>query len=206
MNPTLKALLEGLGLKEDATQEQATTALAALKATTAKPPKAVLTALALGEAATEADMTNAIAALRAKPATGEPDPTKYVGMDKFNELNAQVVALNTASAGREVDELIAQAKAEGKLMPAAEEVWRKVGKTDMAALRAMVEKTPANPALAGQTQTNGQGPAGGGGGDELDTVTLTVAANKYMAEQQALGNLVTSAQAVNHVIQTSKKG
>lgn len=205
MNPILLALLTGLGLTESATQEQATTALANLKAQAAKPPKAVLTALNLAETATEADATTAIASLRAKSAQTEPDPTKWVSLDKFNELNTQVAALKASATDRDVDALIAQAKAEGKLMPAAEEVWRNVGKADIAQLRALIDKTPGNPALAGKTQTDGRGPAEGDGA-AMDARQLQAAANKYMAEQESQGNLVTSAEAVNHVLATSKKG
>jgi phage I-like protein len=178
MNAILKALLEGLGLPAtDATTEaQATAALTSLK-TARSDLTALLKSLGVAETTEATAACTAIAALRAKAdkagqGGGEPDPTKWVSLDKFNELNTQVAQLRASSTGREVDELIAQAKNEGKLMPAAEEVWRNVGKADIAQLRALIEKTPANPALAGQQQTDGKAPAGGD--DKLNETELAI--------------------------------
>lgn len=145
MSPLLLALLKSLGLAETATEAEATTAVAALKARAEKAD----------------ELTTEVATLKAKPATSEPDPTKYVSLDKFNELNTEVATLRAAGVGREVDALIDQAKAEGKLVPAAEVVWRTVGTTDIAKLRALVTATPPNPVLAGKHQTQERKPEGG---------------------------------------------
>lgn len=206
MNPVLKALLKALGLPDDATEVQATAALSALQ-TARSDLTALLKSLGVAETADAAAATTAVAALRAKAdtnGTGEPDPTKYVSLDKFNQLNTEVAALRASGVNREVDELIAQAITDGKCAGVVADVWRDVGKKDVAQLRALVKSTPANPALAGRTQTDGKGPEGGG--EELDANALAAGANKYMAEQQALGNLVTSADAVKHVINAGKKG
>jgi len=161
MNPILKALLEGLGLPatEATTEAQATAALNALK--TAKSDlTTLLKSLGVAETTDVATATTAIATLRSKAqATGEPDPTKWVSLEKFNQLNAEVVALKAKDTDREVNELIEKATAEGKCTPVVAEVWRNVGKADIAQLRALIDKTPANPALAGKTQTNGKPPA-----------------------------------------------
>lgn len=143
MNPVLKALLESLGLNvsEDTTKEQAVAAVAALK--------------------TKADKADElgiqIAALKANP--GEPDPTKWVSLEKFTQLHNEVAALSAKHATSEVDQLIAQAVAEGKCTPAVEDVWRNVGKKDVAMLKSLIDKTPANPALAGQMQSQQSGGA-----------------------------------------------
>lgn len=210
MNPVLKALLKALGLPDDATEVQATAALTALQ-TARSDLTALLKSLGVAETTDATTATTAVAALRAKAdkadtnGAGEPDPTKYVSLDKFNQLNTEVAALRASGVSREVDELIAQATNDGKCAGVVADVWRDVGKKDVAQLRALIKSTPVNPALAGRTQTDGKGPAGGGG-EELDANTLAADANKYMAEQQALGNLVTSAEAVKHVINTGKKG
>lgn len=200
MNPILKALLAGLGLAEAATETEATAALSALK-TKAAQVEPLTTEVALLKSKVNTSETE-VAALRAKGGT-DPDPTRWVSMEKFNELNTQVVALNATTRNREVDELIQRAKDEGKLMPAAEEVWRNVGKTDIAQLRAMVEKTPANPALAGRQQSGGANP-GNDTDPEVDPSAIAVAANKYVSEQAALGVHVSSADAVNHVMKQRK--
>lgn len=204
MNPVLKALLKALNLADDATEAQATTALASLQQARSDLT-ALLKSLGVTETADAATASTAVASLRAKAdkAGGEPDPSKWVSLDKFNELNTQVAALRAVGVNREVDELIAKAKADGKLMPAAEEVWRNVGKADIAQLRALIDKTPANPALAGHSQTSGHNPQGGD--VDTDPTALAQAANKYASEQAALGFHVSSGDAVNHVLKQQQK-
>lgn len=143
MNEVLKALLESLGLNVSAetTKEQATAAVAALKA---KADKA-------DELGTE------VALLKAKPGAGEPDPTKWVSLDSFTKLNEQVVLLSAKHTSGEVDKMIADAVAAGKCTPVVEEVWRNVGNKDVAMLKSLIDKTPANPALAGQQQSQANG-------------------------------------------------
>ena len=146
MNEVLKALLESLGLNvsEATTKEQAVAAVAALKAK-----------------ADQADQLGTeVAALKAKPTEGAPDPTKWVSLDKFNELHTQVAALSATQHSNQVETLLAEAVAQGKCPPVVESVWRDVGKKDIAALKALIDKTPANPALAGQKQTAQAGTGG----------------------------------------------
>jgi phage I-like protein len=166
MNPVLKALLKALGLADDATEQQATAALASLQQARSDLT-AMLKSLGVTETTDAATATTAIAALRAKAdkagsGATEPDPTKWVSLEKFNELNTEVAALKASGVHREVDELIAQATADGKCAGVVADVWRDVGKKDIAQLRALIDKTPANPALAGQRQTDKSKPADGG--------------------------------------------
>lgn len=173
MNEVLKALLKALGLAETeaTTAEQAVSAVTALKA--AAMPADLVKALGLAETATPADMVTAVTALKAsadKVATlttevatlkasgagGNPDPTKFVSLESFTQLNTEVAALRAANVSSEVDKLIEQARAEGKCSPVVEGVWRDIGKVDIAKLKALIKDTPANPALAGQTQTSGK--------------------------------------------------
>jgi phage I-like protein len=172
MNPLLAKLLAALNLPAtDATTEaQALGAVATLKAAV---PESVTKVLGLPATAAESDLVTALAALKAgadkaaelttevatlKAANpgGNPDPTKFVALDKFTELNNEVAALKAAGVERTVDELITEARLAGKCSPVVEEVWRGIGKVDVAQLKALIEKTPANPALAGLSQTNGK--------------------------------------------------
>lgn len=190
MNPILKALLAGLGLAEAATETEATAALSALK-TKAAQVEPLTTEVASLKTKVSTSETE-VAALRAKGGA-EPDPTKWVSLDKFNTLQVEVASLKAQDNGRQVDDLIAQAKADGKLVPAAEEVWRNVGKADIAQLKALIEKTPANPALAGKSQTNGTKPNGEQTG-ELDAAALAVcAATGLTPEQFKAGAAVAAA-------------
>lgn len=196
MNPILKALLEALGLPatDATTQEQATAALASLKAARSDLT-ALLKSLGVAETTDAATATTAIAALRSKAdkaGTGasEPDPTKWVSLDKFNELNTEVAALKASGVNREVDELIAQATADGKCAGVVADVWRAVGKKDIAQLRALIDKTPANPALAGQRQSDKTKPADGGdalSADEIAVCTATgVSREDFLKQRKAL--------------------
>jgi phage I-like protein len=168
MNEVLKALLKALGLPEtDATTaEQAVSAVANLKGATADLRKAAgvadsataeeaVTAVAglKGEAGKVAGLTTQVATLKA--GGGNPDPTKFVSLDSFNELNAEVAALRASGVATEVDKLIEQARTEGKCSPVVEKVWRDIGKADIGQLKALIKETPANPALAGKSQTEG---------------------------------------------------
>ncbi|MDO8776208.1 MAG: phage protease [Burkholderiaceae bacterium] len=176
MNEVLKALLKALGLPvtEATTAEQAVTAVSALKAAalpadlvkalglaeTATPAEAVTAAAALkANADKAAGLTTEVAALKASGAGSNPDPTKFVSLESFNALNGEVAALRAAGVATEVDKLIDQARAEGKCSPVVEKVWRDIGKVDVAQLKALIKDTPANPALAGQTQTGGKAAA-----------------------------------------------
>jgi phage I-like protein len=168
MNPLLAKLLAALNLPatEATTEAQALGAVAALKAAV---PAAVTKLLGLADKATEAEVTTAVTALKASAdkaaelttqvatlkaaAPGEPDPTKYVALDKFTELNNEVATLKAAGVDRTVDELITEARLAGKCSPVVEGVWRDIGKVDVAKLKALIDKTPANPALAGLNQT-----------------------------------------------------
>lgn len=140
MNEVLKALLKALGLPETeaTTADQATTAVAALKASADKA----------------AGLTTEIAAL--KSATGNPDPAKWVALEKFTELSTQVASLSASNVDRQVEELLTTARAEGKCPPVVEAVWRDVGKNNIAQLKALIAGTPGNLALAGLSQTAGK--------------------------------------------------
>lgn len=176
MNPVLKALLKALGLADDATEAQATAALTSLQAARSDLT-ALLKSLGVAETTDVATATTAVAALRTKVAqaaqAGEPDPTKWVSLDRFNELNGEVAKLKAAGVDRQVDELIAQAVADGKCAGVVADVWRDVGKKDVAHLRALIEKTPANPALAGQLQSAKTRPADGAS-DALSDAEIAV--------------------------------
>lgn len=195
MSELLKALLKQLGLAESATQEQAVAALSAIQAKANNADTLGTEVAALKTKVTQAETE--VAALKAKPAgtsgSGEPDPTKWVGMDKFNALNAEVVALKAGQTGAEVEALLTQAQAEGKCAGVVVDVWRDLGKKDVAALKALVEKTPANPALAGKSQTNGGGNQQQQKSGELDATALAVCSSLGLTPEQFKAGAVVAA-------------
>ena len=140
MNEMLKRLLAALGLQETATEAEALSAVAALK-------------------------TN-VAALTAQVAT--PDPAKFVPMATLTALQGEnaglaskVAALQAELDGGKVNALIDQGKADGKIPPAMEDWARDLGKKDLAALSAYLDKAPSV-IKPGTTQTGGK--SGGGEG------------------------------------------
>ncbi len=134
MNELLKKLLAALGLPEDASEEQA---LAALKALTDKPAVAATTAT-----------------------TTAPDPAQYVPVAVVQELQTNLAALSASVHSRAVDDVIAPALGDGRLLP-AEEAWaRDTAKTPagLASLTSLLKVRQPIAALA-STQTKGQPPA-----------------------------------------------
>lgn len=88
-----------------------------------------------------------------------PDPAKFVPIAVADALRGQVAALSVKVQTGDLDKVIADALAIGKLLP-QEEAWaRGWGVKDFAALSANLAARPALPALAG-TQTAGVSPAG----------------------------------------------
>ena len=151
MNELLKKLLAALGLPEDASEEQA---LSAIKALTDKPAVAATTAT--------------------------PDPAQYVPVAVVQELQTNLAALSASVHSRAVDDVIAPALGDGRLLP-AEEAWaRDTAKTPagLASLTSLLKVRQPIAALA-STQTKGQPPAAAAGATDTHGLTadeLAVAA------------------------------
>lgn len=138
---------------------------------------------------------DAIAAL--KTATDHPDPAKFVSIDVMKSLQSEVTVLKAEKIDREVDDVIEVALSEGKLLPAQEDWARKLGKENLESLKQYLAAAQPIAALT-KTQTGGKAPDSA----ELDlndANAIAAAANKYVAEQAALGITVTASQAVAHV-------
>ena len=139
-----KKILELLGLKPDASEDEAVAALTALKSR--------VTTL-------EADLAEKDQAMAAASA---PDPAQFVPVETVTEMQAQIAALTAQvrdsealAREREVNDLVDAALAEGKLVPALDTWARNVGKKDLAVLTAYLESAPAVAALTG-SQTQGK--------------------------------------------------
>lgn len=150
MNETLKKLLATLGLPGDSLEADALSAVAALKAT------------ADGAA-------GQIAALKAQA----PDPAKFVPVQAVQDLQTQIAALSAAINKGEADKVIEAALDDGRLNPALKAWAEDLGKTDIAALKAYVEKAPAIAALKGM-QTTAQDRGGDTGSQGQSDAELAV--------------------------------
>lgn len=154
-----------------------------------QPMKALALLLGLNEDASEAEINAAVVALKAKTATLEtenvalktetaalktqtPDPAKFVPVETVTQLQTQVATLTTRLNDTELEDVVQAALSSGKLLPAMESWARDLGKSDLAALKAYVEKSLAIVALNGN-QTNGRGPNDRADG-ELSATDLAV--------------------------------
>ncbi|MFT4190846.1 MAG: phage protease [Comamonas sp.] len=183
VNPLLKALLASLGLPESTPEEAATAALTALgplpalKARADAAPKA----LGLADDATAEAVTAACSALRtAAAATAAttattPDPAQYVPISVVQDLQTNVATLTAKQQQRDIDDLVAPALADGRLLP-AQEVWaRDLGQSNIAALSSYLATAQPIAALTG-SQTGGRAPVQTKDANGLTPDELAVAA------------------------------
>lgn len=141
-------LIALLGLAADATDEQINTALAALKAR-ADLVDDVRRALGVTE---DGSISGAITALKA---TAAPDLSQYVPRAMYDETRAQLVALMASGETAEIDRLIEEGLADGRIAGKATADWLRG--QGLAALKAYLKDAPAVAALTG-TQTGGKAP------------------------------------------------
>lgn len=151
----LEKLLAALGLSATASEAEALSALVSLKA----------------QADTAAAKTSEIAALRSQA----PDPAQFVAVATMQAVQSENVALKTQLNQIEVDKVVNAALSAGQLLPAQKEWAADLGKSNLAALKAYVEKTPANPALAAM-QSEGK-ELGGEGVAALSAAQLAICKN-----------------------------
>ncbi len=167
MDPELKKLLAALGVNVDdgqqPTDEQMKTAMAALSALKSKADGA--------DAAKQE-----LATLKAQ-GTGEVDLSQYVPAETYQAAVVELAALKANGNEKGIEQLIADAKAEGKVMAAEESYLTDFGKQQgVAALKGMLEARPAVAALKGQ-QTNDTTPPKKeeqGGDEELSAEDMAV--------------------------------
>lgn len=162
----------------------------------------LLASLGLAKETAEADVVAAVVALKAKADQVEglsakvaalssqaPDPAKFVAVETMAALQGQVAALSSQINGDKVTQMVEAALTAGKLLPAQKEWALDLGKSNLAALTAYVEKTPAIAALAG-LQTDGKdlgkGATAALTADELKVATqLGLTAEQFAAGKQA---------------------
>lgn len=168
----LEKLLAAIGLPATTTDDAAVAACTAFKA----QADAARAALQLDGAATADTVTAACTSLRTAAASAVPDPVKFVPVSVVEELKTSIAALTAQHTERVVQDLIAPALADGRLLP-AQEVWaRDLGKTNVAALTQYLKVAQPIAALTA-TQTGGKQPAQpGDGAHGLTKDELAVAA------------------------------
>lgn len=186
----LAALIAGLGLPADATQDKALATVAALKVTAdaaqTRPvvPVALATALAL---APNADEATAVAALNAQL---QQSATLISGLQQqVTTLSTSLQQARQADAKGELDALMAACLADGRVVPATEALWRDLGTKDLAQCKVLLAAQPPT-VTPGASQTQGKPPTGaaaGAGGaalkvDMLSDQALETARNLGISE------------------------
>jgi phage I-like protein len=136
----ISQLKKSLGLADNATDEEVTQAVAALKA----------------KADSADGKDTEIAALKA----AAPDPAKYAPVAALTAMQTELAALKAKDVDRDVNDLIQPALADGRLLPAQEQWARDLGKSNIAALKSFIETAQPIPALAGM-QSGGKDPVAG---------------------------------------------
>lgn len=169
MNPILKALLAALGLAEDATQEKAVAAVAALKAgadaatavtAAIKPLRA---AVKLGDDADVATIATAAVKAIGEKATGAVDPNAFVPRAEFERVQTSLAALQKDRGEEKAIDAVDAAIAAGKLAPASKEWAITYASQDLAGFKKFVEGAPV--IVKPGSQLPGGKP--GAGGDDL---------------------------------------
>lgn len=156
----MKDLLKLLGLKEDATEAEAITAV-----------KGLQTKITEGEQAIAAAKTQA------------PDPAKFVSIETHTKLAGDFTALKTDLETRDLNAAIAGAIDEGRLPPGEEQWAREFAKQHgLVALKASLEKRPVIAALK-RTQTDGKRPEHDNNG-ELTDEQIAVCRSMGLSEEE----------------------
>jgi phage I-like protein len=158
---TREQLISLLGLAADATDKQIEEGMAALKAK-----------------AESADALAAdVAALKAQQ-PAKPDMSQYVPKAVHDETRSQLAALKGAGETAEVERLIEEGVADGRIAGKATADWLRT--QGLAALKAHLEDAPTIAALKG-SQTQGKKPDDGKADDELSEEELAVCKSMGMS-------------------------
>jgi len=118
--------------------------------------KTLLAALGLAETASEAEALAALNAIKAKHDTSiatlksqAPDPAAYVDVATFSAVQGELASLKASAHTAEVEALMAEGLADGRILPAADAWARGLGAKDVASLRAYLDTAPKVAALQG---------------------------------------------------------
>lgn len=158
-------LIKALELEEDTAEEQILAEINALKAAACETA-ALRQALDLQEGESAADK---VAALKA---SAQPDMSRFVPVDAFQEVQQQLAALKSGSDAAELDTLIAAGLKDGRIPGQATADWLK--QQGLAACKSYLQDAPAIAALKGSTQTGGKPPASDAQTDALTAEELAV--------------------------------
>lgn len=162
-----KAMLAALGLPETATEADVRAKVAAL---TAAPPPAPAPTPAPTQPPAQATPPNPPQATQAPTSA----PEMMVPLSALVEVQTQMAKLAAGHQVQTVEQQIAAARSEGRLMPAVEVYARELGQRNPAELTAMLAALP--PVVPGTPQSGGKPPPSAGQGEAEDPTRQEVLA------------------------------
>tara|TARA_R110002072_G_scaffold302699_2_gene487438 strand:+ start:4838 stop:5893 length:1056 start_codon:yes stop_codon:yes gene_type:complete len=181
----LEQLLKLLGLDAKATTEQIS-AHAQKLVDNDKEYKALMsevgTELELGENATKDDLVKAVQAMNADDedgSTDEPDPSKYVPMAAFTDLQDTVKTLQSQSQDTAANSAVEKALADQKISPAQVGWAKSYHKQDPSGFAEYIKNAPA----LNISSQDIDGDAPGGDGSALNASEKAVCAQLDMSEE-----------------------
>lgn len=154
MNKLMLAICAALVLGADTTEDQAIAALGALN-DKADPLAGIRKELGLADNVAADGVVAACTSLKTRAAAAAPDPAKFVSVDVVEDLKKSIAALSATNTGREIDDLVKPALADGRLLPAQEKWARELGTANVASLTAYLAGAQPIAAL-NATQTGGR--------------------------------------------------
>ena len=187
----IKVLLAALGIAETATQDEAVSAIAALKAQTPPTPAAAGGELQAALSAKTIEVTTLQAKLAALQAN-QFDPVRHIPMEEHKKTADALAALSAQVEGAEQQTLLQAALSDGRILPASEAYWVK---QPVVALKEYLKDAQPIAALAGQ-QTAGKASnsASGAAGATLTETELAVCKQLGLTSEQFLSSKTGAAK------------
>jgi len=191
----LNAIKAALGLKAEATKDDAIAALSALKPqrdADAVALSKVREALGLATDATGEQIAAATAQL-----TTSPDPKKYAPIAVVTDLQTKLAALTKTVEGDRLNDTVTAALSSGRLLPSMEKWARELGERDPQALEDYIASAAP---IAALTKLQGDNvDLTGGGGEALTPERLAALASDYQQAESSKGRRISTSDAVRHI-------
>lgn len=160
----------------------------------------LIAALGLSADASDADIKSAIAALKLKADTADTqgetitalkqtqfDPAQHIDLKTFEDTKAELATLKQANLDSEVEALVTAGLDDGRLVKGQEAWARKLGASDIAALKQYLDDATGLAALKGN-QTKGKKPEGGEENTQLSDTELAICTQMGLSPEEYLKN------------------
>lgn len=197
---SLKAIAAALGLKDDADEKAVLTAIEART----KQVTALCAVLKIDAASDAEAITAAVEGLQKEHDTALASLQSAQGADvtalkaQLDDTRNALAALQQKDVDREIEAVLDQASAEGKITPASRESYRAMCVTEggVERFKALAATLPV---ICAPSQLGGKPVTSADEATNLNPTALASKARKYQDDQAALGMVVSISEAVEHV-------